>query len=241
MTQVSVAVIPARGGSKRVPRKNIRSISGQPLISWAIRLCLESGAFDDVVVSTDDDEIAHIAEKAGARVPFLRPAALADDLTPTVDVIAQAVAWLGTQGPSIDLACCVYPASVFLPATDLKAARDALLAHPDASYAATVVPYPHPVQRALRLSDDGSLSFVQPEFASARTQDLEPLWHDAGQFYWGRARAWLDCLPILPNAIGYPVDASRVCDIDTEDDWRRAESLHALVAGAIPGVADTVG
>jgi len=241
MTQACVAIIPARCGSKRIPRKNIRPISGQPLITWAIGLCLDSGAFDDVIVSTDDDEIADIAEKAGARVPFRRPADLADDIAPTVDVIAHAVAWLRAQGQSIDLACCFYPASIFLPATEIPGARDLLLAHPGAAYAATVVPYPHPVQRALRLSGDGSLSFVQPEFAAARTQDLEPLWHDAGQFYWGHAQSWLDRVPILPNAIGYPVDASRVCDIDTEDDWRRAVLLHDVAARANPGASGAVG
>jgi pseudaminic acid cytidylyltransferase len=237
----TVAIIPARGGSKRVPRKNIRLISGRPIIAWAIALCRDSGAFDDVVVSTDDDEIAAIAEGAGARVPFRRPEGLADDVAPTVDVISHAVTWLERQGQAVDLACCVYPASVFLPSADLRRSRDVLLAHPEAAYVATVVPYPHPVQRALRQADDGTLSFVQPEFASSRTQDLEPLWHDAGQFYWGRADAWRARVPILPHAVGYPVDADRVCDIDTEDDWRRAEVLHALVTGANPVAPDAVG
>ena len=237
----SVAIIPARGGSKRIPRKNVRPLSGRPLLWWSVRLCLDSGAFDDVIVSTDDPEIADIATRAGASVPFVRPADLADDFTPTVDVIAHAIEWLEAAGRSLELACCVYPASVFLAPDDLRRSRDLLIATPGASYVATVMRFPHPIQRAMTMSDDGSLAFVQPEFAGHRSQDLEERWHDAGQFYWGRAQAWRDRLPILPNSVGYPVDSSRVCDIDTEDDWRRAESLHRILTGADPGASPAVG
>ncbi len=229
-----VAIIPARGGSKRIPRKNVRELSGHPLLWWSVQLCLESGAFDDVIVSTDDDEIADIARAAGASAPFVRPAHLADDIAPTVDVIAHAIEWLDSVGRTVDLACCVYPASIFLGPQDLLRSRDLLVATAHAAYVATVTRYPHPVQRAMAMSDDGRLSFVQPEFAGSRTQDLEERWHDAGQFYWGRAQAWRERLPILPNAVGYAVESSRVCDIDTEEDWRRAESLHRVMTAADP-------
>jgi N-acylneuraminate cytidylyltransferase len=223
-----IAVIPARGGSKRIPRKNIRDLNGRPLLAWAIEACTRSGAFERIIVSTDNAEIADVARSHGAEVPFVRPSSLADDVAPTVDVIAHAVEWLLADGHHFDLACCVYPASVLLPDSDLLNARELLEAHPEVGYAATVVPYPYPVQRALRLSND-RVSFVQPRYADSRTQDLEPLWHDAGQFYWGRREAWLEGRPILPNAVGYPVDPNRAVDIDTEDDWIRAEFLHRLL------------
>lgn len=236
-----IAIIPARGGSKRIPRKNARLMNGHPLLAWAIDVCLESGAFDRVIVSTDDDEIAAIARSGGAEVPFKRPESLADDVTPTVDVIAHAVSWLVDAGATVDLACCVYPACILVNARDITGARDLLLSQPDAAYSATVARYPYPVQRALRMTAGSRLSFAQPEYADHRTQDLEPLWHDAGQFYWGRGAAWLDRLPILPNAVGFAVDPNRVVDIDTEEDWARAELLHRLVLGERGGSAATLG
>jgi N-acylneuraminate cytidylyltransferase len=240
MTQ-NVAIMPARGGSKRIPRKNIRELSGRPLLWWSVRLCLDSGAFDDVIVSTDDEEIADVARSAGAIVPFVRPAELSDDVAPTVDVVAHAIDWLDAMDRHVELACCVYPASVFVDAADLLRSRDLLVATPGAAYVATVTCYAHPVQRAMTMADDGTLAFVEPAFAAFRTQDLEERWHDAGQFYWGRAQAWRDRLPILPNSVGYPVDPARVCDIDTEDDWRRAESLHRFLTAADPGPPSAVG
>jgi N-acylneuraminate cytidylyltransferase len=236
-----IAVIPARGGSKRIPRKNIRPLSGRPLIAWSIESCLTSGEFSRVIVSTDDDEISAIAIAAGAEVPFVRPASLSDDHAPTVDVIAHAVEHLAAMGSAVDLVCCVYPASVFLGADDLRGARELLQQHPATPYAATVVPYPYPVQRALRRSPEGTLSFVQPEHSGTRTQDLETLVHDAGQFYWGRSAAWLDRVAILDNAVGYPVDPSRVVDIDTEDDWRRAEVLHQMLLAERAGAQEGLG
>ncbi len=235
-----IAVLPARGGSKRVPRKNIRPLSGRPLIEWTIETCLTSGEFSRVLVSTDDDEIAAVARAAGAEVPFMRPAELADDTTPTVDVVQHAVTWLVNAGISVDLACCVYPAAVFVNAGHIRGARELLEAHPSASYCATVVPYPYPVQRALRRSADGRMTFVQPENARALTQELECLFHDAGQLYWGRASAWLGRLPILDTAVGYPLDPATVVDIDTEEDWRRAALLHRLLRQD-QGDGDTLG
>ena len=222
----SVAIIPARGGSKRIPRKNIRPMSGKPLLWWSIQTCLASGAFDEVVVSTDDEEIAAIAREAGASVPFTRPEHLADDTTATVDVISHAVGWLAENNQSFAAACCVYPASVFLRGEDYARSRPLL---ERADYVATVVRYPYPVQRALTMGAGGALAFAHPEYADSRTQDLDERWHDAGQFYWGSARAWLDRVSILDNAVGYAVDGSLVCDIDTEEDWRRAEQLHRIL------------
>jgi N-acylneuraminate cytidylyltransferase len=226
----SVAVIPARGGSKRIPRKNIRVMNGRPLIAWAIETALASDAFSDVVVSTDDDEIAGIARDSGASVPFMRPAALADDVASTVSVVAHAVDHLREDGVDIDLACCIYPASILVTPDDLRRAREVLLAS-SRDYVSTIVRYGHPIQRALDVGADGALSVVDPTAAASRTQDLPPRWHDAGQFYWGRVAAWRDEIAILPNSVGYELPAHRAVDIDTEDDWLRAERLHAVALG----------
>lgn len=240
MTATTLAVIPARGGSKRIPRKNIRALDGRPLLAWSIDLCRASGVFDDILVSTDDEEIADVARAAGASVPFLRPADLADDHAPTVDVIAHAVAWQRDHGAEPAEVACVYPASVFLDPGDILRARDLLRAS-GAPYVATIARFPYPIQRALAITDDGRLAFVDPTSADLRSQDLPERWHDAGQFYWGTPQAWTDRLPILANAVGYPVDGSRVVDIDTEEDWRRAEVLHRLARTATPGDGAGVG
>jgi N-acylneuraminate cytidylyltransferase len=223
----ALAVIPARGGSRRIPRKNVRPMSGRPLLAWAVDLCLGSGLFTEVIVSTDDDEIAEVARAAGARVPFRRPADLADDHASTVSVITHAVSWIDAEQGPLDAACCVYPAAILVSAHDLSGARD-LLERTDRPYVASVTEYPYPIQRALERDDAGRLSFVDPSAAESRTQDLAPRWHDAGQFYWGRWAAWTEGLPILPHAAGYPLPAGSVVDIDTETDWERAAGLHAL-------------
>lgn len=205
-------------------------MNGRPLIAWAIGTALASGEFSDVVVSTDDDEIAEIARALGASVPFVRPAELSDDTASTVSVVAHAVGHLHDQGLEFGLVCCIYPAAILITADDLRGAREALL---DSShdYASTVVRFGHPIQRALDLDADGSVRFIDPEAAAQRTQDLPPRWHDGGQFYWGRAEAWRGATPILPNSVGYELPSHRAVDIDTEDDWLRAERLQAVALG----------
>lgn len=229
-SRTSIAVIPARGGSKRIPRKNVRLMNGRPLIAWAIDTAIASGEFSDVVVSTDDDEIAEIARALGASVPFVRPAELSHDHASTVSVVAHAVEHLLRRGDEFDLACCIYPAAILVTAHDLRGALAALLASSH-DYASTVVRFGHPIQRALDLGADGALRFADPEAAGHRTQDLPPRWHDAGQVYWGRAGAWRKATPILPNSVGYELPSHRAVDIDTEDDWLRAERLHAVALG----------
>ena len=221
------AVIPARGGSKRLPRKNIRPMSGRPLIEWAIDLALESALFDKVVVSTDDPQIAEIALAAGASVPFERPAELSNDTASTGAVVAHAVSQMQGRGFAGEFVCCIYPASIFVSASDLADAQG-LLENSDRDYAATLVRYQHPIQRALDMDSKHRVTAVDPLGAAQRTQDLPPRWHDAGQFYWGRTRAWLKQIPVLPNAIGYELNASEVQDIDDEVDWQRAQFIHAM-------------
>lgn len=221
----SVAVIPARGGSKRIPRKNVRLFAGRPLIAWTIDTCLASGLFTDVIVTTDDDEIAAIARSVGASVPFTRPASLADDHATTAAVMAHAVESLAPGVGRDDLVCCVYPAAVLVTGQDLARGRRLLLDAPTALYAGAVVRYSHPIQRALDRDPEGRITLLQPELASTRTQDLPARWHDAGQFYWGRASAWQEQVPYFSAALGVELPSWRAQDIDDEDDWIRAEAM----------------
>lgn len=201
-------------------------MNGRPLIAWAIDTARACGEFADIVVSTDDDEIADIARECGASVPFTRPAELADDFASTASVVADAVERMQALGFAGDLVCCVYPAAILVRPGDIAGARK-LLSASDRAYSSTIVRYPHPIQRALELHPDGSLEFVDPANASQRTQDLPPRWHDAGQFYWGRVDAWRAMTAILPNSVGYQLPQDRAVDIDTEEDWLRAQRLHA--------------
>lgn len=227
--KMKIAVIPARGGSKRIPRKNIRPFQGKPMISYAIQAALVSGIFDRVIVSTDDPEIRQVAGSLGAETPFVRPPELADDFTPTVPVIAHAIATCQELGWQIEAACCIYPGVPFLSKYDLEVAYDQLL-QSGAHYVFPVAGFPSPVQRALRRLPDGRVLPLQPEHAATRTQDLEPAYFDAGQFYWGRAVAWLEGLNIHLNGSSLVIPEWRVVDIDTPADWDRAELLFAALS-----------
>lgn len=225
-----LAVIPARGGSKRIPRKNIRAFAGQPMIAYAIRAALESAVFDRVVVSTDDAEIAKIALTHGAEVPFSRPAALADDHTPTVPVIAHAIRVCRELGWQVDETCCIYPGVPLIHAADIAEALNLLQAYGGAGYTFPVTPFPSAIQRALRLSSDGTVAPFNPQYVNSRTQDLEPAYHDAGQFYWAAAETWLAGLPIHANGRAIVLPEWRVVDIDTAADWEHAEALYRALA-----------
>lgn len=217
------ALIPARGGSKRIPRKNLRPFAGRPVIAWSIDAARGSGCFDRVIVSTDDDQIAELALSLGADVPFRRPPELADDHATTLAVIRHATLWLRERGHPLDTLCCLYATAPFVTADDLRRGRE-VLERSGADYAVSVTAYEYPIQRALRLGADGRLAMFHPEHVTTRSQDLEPAFHDAGQFYWGRADAFLAERPLLsPAAAAVPMPPHRVQDIDTEDDWRRAE------------------
>jgi pseudaminic acid cytidylyltransferase len=220
-----LAVIPARGGSKRIPRKNILPFAGKPMIAYAITAARDSGLFDHIVVSTDDPEIAAIAAESGAEVPFTRPAALADDHTPTVPVVAHAITACEALGWHAEHICCIYPGVPFLAVADLTEALSLLQQH-QADYCFPVTEFPAAIQRALQRGGDGRLVPFQPEFELVRTQDLEAAYHDAGQFYWGTRRAWLTNPRIHSSAIGLAIPNWRVIDIDTPDDWQRAELIH---------------
>lgn len=222
---MNIALIPARAGSKRIPGKNVRDFCGAPMIAYPIRAALASSCFARVIVSTDSQDIARIAREAGAEVPFLRPADLADDHTGTASVVRHAIAELGLADCGVDALCCIYATAPFVRAEDLAAGLTALRAR-DADFAFAVGRFPSPIQRALRINGHGLLSMLDATQYMQRSQDLEPAYHDAGQFYWGTVHAWLRSgLPYEQSVAPVLLQPHRVQDIDTPEDWRRAELM----------------
>lgn len=218
-----LAVIPARGGSKRIPRKNIRLFGGKPMIAWPLEAALQSGCFDHVIVSTDDTEIAEVARMHGAEVPFMRPAELSDDHTATIPVISHAIEWFREKGDTPAQVCCIYATAPFVRAEDIQQGLR-VLEQTRSDYAFSVTSYAFPIQRAIRITPQGRVEMFQPEHFNTRSQDLEEAFHDAGQFYWGSATAWLTGKPIFsPDAAPVILPRHRVQDIDTLEDWARAE------------------
>ncbi len=228
---MKLAVIPARGGSKRIPRKNIKQFCGKPIIAWSINAALQSGCFDHVIVSTDDAQITDVARKYGAQVPFLRPAALSDDLTGTTAVVAHAINWFAACGQAPDQVCCLYATAPFVSSEDLRNGLK-VLTESEADYAFSVTSYAFPIQRAIRITADQHIEMFNPEHFNSRSQDLEQAYHDAGQFYWGRATAWLKNRAIF-SSTSTPVvlPRHRVQDIDTEEDWLDAELKFMTLIG----------
>ncbi|MEC5210521.1 pseudaminic acid cytidylyltransferase [Psychrobacter sp. PL15] len=222
---MKIAVIPARGGSKRIPRKNIKEFCGKPIIAYSIEAALQSGCFDKVIVSTDDVEIAEVAKKYGAEVPFMRPVKLSDDYSGTIPVICHAIEWFVKQGLDPQLVCCLYATAPFVTPEYLQQGLQQLK-ETDAAYAFTVTSYAFPIQRAIKIHPELGMEMFDPESFNTRSQDLEEAWHDAGQFYWGRVGAWLS-EKIIFGADSTPVilPRHRVQDIDTPEDWTRAEWL----------------
>lgn len=234
---MKLAVIPARGGSKRIPRKNVKEFCGKPIIAWSIEAALQSGCFDEVVVSTDDAEIAEVAHNYGAAVPFIRPADLSDDHTGTTSVIRHAIEWFNGQGQAPDPVCCLYATAPFLTVTDIRQGLD-VLSSTGANYAFSVARYASPIQRAMRITAAGRAEMFHPEQFSVRSQDLEDAYHDAGQFYWGRAEAWLqDKMVFSPGAATVILPRHRVQDIDTVEDWAFAERLFQILQTNSIGMA----
>lgn len=222
---MKLAIIPARGGSKRIPRKNIKPFCGKPMIAWSIEAALESDCFDRVIVSTDDDEIAEVARQYGAEVPFMRPLELSDDHTGTIPVIRHAIEMINSEGRVVEQACCLYATAPFIRAEDLRRGLE-ILQGSGGDYAFSVTSYAFPIQRAIRLTPEGRVEMFNPEHFSTRSQDLEEAYHDAGQFYWGRADAWLQGKMIFsPASLPVMLPRHRVQDIDTPEDWVRAEWL----------------
>jgi N-acylneuraminate cytidylyltransferase len=225
---MNVAIITARGGSKRVPRKNIRPFRGRPLIAWPIRAALDSQLFDKVLVSTEDAEIAAVGVECGAKI-LPRPAELADDFSTTSDVLEHALKTLAAEGRAIDLCCCLYGTSYAVTPAMLREAFQHL-AEERVELVMAAKRYPHPIERALVIGQDGLAVYRQPEFVPARTQDLPVSYHDTGLFYLFRAAAFLahgsNMVPLARHMVEIPPLA--FVDIDDPADWAVAERLAGL-------------
>ncbi|MDO9162368.1 MAG: pseudaminic acid cytidylyltransferase [Methylococcaceae bacterium] len=226
---MKIAIIPARGGSKRIPRKNIKLFCGKPMIAWSIEVAKASGLFDRIIVSTDDIEISEVAKQWGAEVPFMRPVELADDFAGTTEVIAHATQWVLDQGFNLKAICCIYATAPFLQESDLKRALQALESS-DWAYAFTVTDFAAPIFRAFKQTPNSGVEMFFPEHFTTRSQDLPDAFHDAGQFYWGRPSAWIGRLRIFDHhSLPVMIPRWRVQDIDTLDDWLRAEIIFKQI------------
>jgi N-acylneuraminate cytidylyltransferase len=221
---MNVAIIPARGGSKRIPRKNIRDFCGKPMIAWSIEAAKHSAIFDRIIVSTDDPEIREISMAWGAEVPFERPPELADDHAGTLPVVRHVVNWLKVNDSLPSRACCIYATAPFLQPGFLHEALRRLTAEPEVEFVFSVTAFDFPIFRALRLGENHRTSMFWPEHEATRSQDLPAAYHDAGQFYWGTAEAWLTRDRIFSsNSRAVILPPHRVQDIDTPEDWLQAE------------------
>lgn len=226
---MAIAIIPARGGSKRILRKNIRPFCGQPMLAYAILAAQAAGCFSHIVVSTDDEEIAEVARQWGAEVPFMRSASLADDHTGTTPVVIDAIRRLDELGLMAEHYCNIYATVPLIQASDLNNAYQRLLAS-QAPFIYTVAEFGFPIQRAVRMDEQGRVSPFWPEQMAKRSQDLEAAYQDAGQFYWGSRDAWLAGVsPVGGEVIGYLLPRHRVVDIDTPEDWHLAELLYRVL------------
>ena len=226
---MNICIIPARGGSKRIPKKNIKNFLGKPIISYPIKLALESNLFDKVIVSTDSKEISKIAIKYGAQVPFLRPKKLANDYIGTHEVIGHAVNWLENKSVKIDYACCIYPTSPLINKKDLIRGYDLIKNKKcDSVIASTCFSYP--IFRSFKKLSNGGLKMIFPKYFNSRSQDLPKIYHDAGLFYWARPSIWKK----KPQKFGkknfiVEIPNYRVQDIDTYDDWKKAEVIYKVL------------
>ena len=219
----TVALIPARGGSKRIHRKNIRDFHGRPIIAWPIEVAHRSELFDRIIVSTDDHEIAEVASREGVDIPFIRPSELANDKIGIVPVVQHAIQKLHDVGISIRELCLIYATAPFIRSSDLRRGQ-AMLRAEHCDYALAVTTFPFPIQRALKKTVNERLTMFQPEHFHSRSQDLEPAYYDAAQFCWGTAEAWIENRRIYGSG-SVPVMLPRylVQDIDNEEDWVTAE------------------
>ena len=226
---MNIAIIPARGGSKRIPRKNIKAFHGKPMIAYSIDAAVNSQCFDKIIVSTDDAEIAEVAIKHGAEVPFIRPDNISDDYATTLDVIKHAIEFTESQGWAVKNVGCIYATAPFLIPEFIQKGLDELTSA-KIDYAFSATSFPFPIQRALKLSDEHRVEMFQPEHFNTRSQDLEEAYHDAGQFYWGTAEAFITKKAIFgtrSKAVLLP--RKRVQDIDTPEDWDLAEALYRAI------------
>ena len=221
-----ICVIPARGGSKRIPRKNIKEFNGKPIIAYSIEAAFESNCFDHVIVSTDDNEIKVVAKKYGAKVPFVRPDELSSDYVGTIPVIKHAIEWMENHNNYIENVCCLYATAPFIKSEILTKAYQQLK-DSSTDYCFSVTSFTFPIQRAIKIVQGDKVDMFYPEYFNKQSQDLEEAYHDAGQFYWGKAQAFKDELRLFSEiATPYILPRYLVQDIDTMEDWIRAEAMY---------------
>ena len=226
---MNICIIPARGGSKRIPRKNVKTFNGKPIIAYSIEAAIESNCFDKVIVSTDDSEISKVAKGFGAEVPFIRPAEISNDFAATNPVIIHAVNWIENQGEIIDSICCLYATAPFIQSKTISNAYLQLI-DSGANYCFSVTSFSFPIQRSIKIVKGGKVNMFYPEHFLTRSQDLEDAYHDAGQFYWGKPHAFIDNYQIFSEvASPFLLPKHKVQDIDTPEDWLRAELMHKVL------------
>jgi pseudaminic acid cytidylyltransferase len=228
MQTKSVCIIPARGGSKRIPRKNIKLFHGKPLIAYSIENALNSQLFDKVIVSTDDEEIAEVSKQYGAEVPFLRPKELSDDFSGTDDVIQHALDWLKQKGESYENVCTLYATAPLLKMQYLQEGFDKLISS-DAVNVFSATSMPYPIQRSFKINKNGRCEMFFPEHYHTRSQDLEESYHDAGQFYWKNLKKKSNKNMFSEDSISIILPRYLVQDIDTIEDWQIAEIMYEVI------------
>ncbi len=226
---MNIAIIPARGGSKRIPRKNIKNFHGKPIIAYSIEAAIQSGCFDRVIVSTDDSEIADISRKLGAEVSFLRPDNLSDDFATTLDVMKHAIDWCKKQQLCVKFVCCLYATAPFISPQYLQEGYT-LIKSEELDYVFSATSFAFPIQRAIKITTQGTIEMFQPEYFNHRSQDLIEAYHDAGQFYWGTSEAFINRKPFFsPRSKAVLLPRKYVQDIDTQEDWELAEALFKVL------------
>jgi len=224
----AIAIIPARGGSKRIPRKNIKEFHGKPLIAYSIQTAIESNLFDQIIVTTDDDEIAAVARQYGAKTPFIRPKELSDDFTGTGDVVQHAIDYLKEQGTKFDYVCTIYATAPLLQ-TDYLIEGFQKLKSSNAVNAFSATTMPFPIQRTFKLDENGRCAMFTPQYYTARSQDLEEAYQDAGQFYWTNITKKSHEIMFGQDSIPIILPRHFVQDIDTMEDWKRAEIMYEVL------------
>lgn len=225
---MNVCIIPARGGSKRIPKKNIYNFFNKPMIYWSIKAAKDSKCFEKIIVSTDDPEISMIAKNFGAEVPFLRPKELSDDKTPTQPVIKHAIKWLEKAGYNLKYVCCLYATAPLLKSEDICKSHKIIVKSKEETMLFSATSFNYPIQRALIIDKEGFTSMLYPENLNKRSQDFEDTFHDAGQFYWATAKRWVTKNDILQFSMPYFLPRWRVQDIDTEEDLKYAKLLFKM-------------
>lgn len=226
----NVAIITARGGSKRIPRKNIKDFHGKPIIAYSIEAALKSGVFTEVMVSTDDSQIAEIARDLGANVPFIRSDKNSDDFSTTTDVLLEVLSEYKERGIEFDNLCCIYPTAPFVSSALLEKTYKKLISSNNAEGLLPVVKFGFPIQRSLQINKEDYCSSVWPEFSLKRSQDLDPRYHDVGQFYWLKAEPFLKQKKLyVDNLLAHEIDELESQDIDTEQDWKIAELKYQML------------